>query len=53
MTSPGGRFLNFLSLYIEQKAHRLWGQPTVAWMISDPASDGGRYTVPSYLTSQY
>ncbi len=53
MTSESGRFLNFLSLYIEQKAQRLWGQPMVAWMINDPASDGGRYTVPSYLTLQY
>jgi len=31
--------------YIAQNAQRLWGHPMVAWMISDPASDGGRYTV--------
>jgi hypothetical protein len=28
-------------LYMAQKAQRLWGQASVAWMISDPASLGG------------
>ncbi len=39
----------FFILYMPQKAHLLWGQPMVAWIIRLPASHGGRKTGSSYL----
>ena len=42
MTSSSGRTRKLRPLYMPQKAHLLCGHARVAWMISDPASLGGR-----------
>src|SRR5512139_169317 len=49
-TSGSGRTRKARPRYIPQKAQRLCGQASVAWMIKEPASLGGRYTTPSYRT---
>ena len=48
LTSSTSRTRYFFVLYMAQKVQALWGHPKATWIISEPASQGGRNRGSSY-----